>query len=163
MPDERIPRSDPDVNTREQGRGDETFQLEALKAESDLRKLAHKEITQRIFLRWVAVATGLAVIAGMAWILKLVICAALSEPGLAAAASLPPHWLLRPLLQSAPSPSRFLSALSGALKTKTCRMLAAGFPPPCGWRGAVSLAPPAGSPRAWPRGRARRQSAGWRC
>lgn len=97
MPDERIPRSDPDVNTREQGRGDETFQLEALKAESDLRKLAHKEITQRIFLRWVAVATGLAVIAGMAWILKLVICAALSEPGLAAAASLPSALVIAPI------------------------------------------------------------------
>lgn len=67
MPD-KVPLNDPDLQPddgSQNSRRDE-WEFDLLKAEAARRRLAHREIGQRLVIKAVAVFTGLVVICGMA-------------------------------------------------------------------------------------------------
>lgn len=70
MPDE-IPPVDPDLNSggSSQNARREELEFELLEAEALLRRTVRREVGQRYAIKWVAVITGLLVIAAMAFAL----------------------------------------------------------------------------------------------
>jgi len=70
MPDE-IPKIDPDLDGDEATRNirRENIEFEQLEAEAAFKRMAHREVGQRFYIRWVAVVTGVVVTIGMAFVL----------------------------------------------------------------------------------------------
>lgn len=68
MPD-TVPPLPPEPSQTDKTRKGEALEFELLEAEAALRRLARREVGQRLWLRWIAVACGVLVIAGMATML----------------------------------------------------------------------------------------------
>ncbi|WP_309665568.1 hypothetical protein [Tabrizicola sp.] len=66
MPETIIPPVPPDDPPGGSTRRREELEFELLEAEAKLKRLAHREIGQRYWLRWIAVGIGITVVAGMA-------------------------------------------------------------------------------------------------
>lgn len=97
---DKIPRIDPDLQDAQKGHQARMAELEyeALSAEAKLQKLAHREIGQRVWVKWAAVTTGVATIIGMACLLAYVVAHFFNAPFILASPSFAALIVIAPIV-----------------------------------------------------------------